>query len=81
VKTGLGPTIFCAYSEMFGRAARVHGHRRCDGKLIVAGGAVLPVAIAYAWRIRVEETALRERFGAEFDAHRKRTWAIIPLVW
>jgi len=33
------------------------------------------------WRIRVEETALRERFGAEFDAHRKRTWAIIPLVW
>ena len=44
-------------------------------------GAALSVAVAYAWRIHVEEAALRERFGAEFDAHRKRTWAIIPLVW
>ncbi|HTW33163.1 MAG TPA: isoprenylcysteine carboxylmethyltransferase family protein [Rhizomicrobium sp.] len=44
-------------------------------------GAVLPVAVAYAWRIRIEEAALRERFGAEFEVHRKRTWAIIPLVW
>jgi protein-S-isoprenylcysteine O-methyltransferase Ste14 len=44
-------------------------------------GAVLSVAIAYAWRIRVEEAALSERFGAEFDAHRARTWAIIPPVW
>jgi protein-S-isoprenylcysteine O-methyltransferase len=44
-------------------------------------GAVLPVGIAYAWRIHVEEAALRERFGADFEAHRKRTWAIIPLVW
>lgn len=44
-------------------------------------GAVLCVAIAYAWRVYIEEAALRERFGAEFEAHRKRTWAIIPLVW
>ncbi|HUO94515.1 MAG TPA: isoprenylcysteine carboxylmethyltransferase family protein [Rhizomicrobium sp.] len=43
--------------------------------------AVLSVALAYVWRIRVEEAALRERFGAEFDAHRARTWAVIPLVW
>jgi protein-S-isoprenylcysteine O-methyltransferase Ste14 len=37
--------------------------------------------IAYGVRIRVEEAALRERFGAEFDANRNRTWAVIPLVW
>jgi len=41
----------------------------------------LLVAIAYVWRIHVEEIALAERFGAEFEAHRKRTWAVIPLVW
>ncbi len=41
----------------------------------------LLVAIGYAVRILVEEKALRERFGAEFDANRKRTWAVIPLVW
>lgn len=37
--------------------------------------------IAYGVRIRVEEMALRERFGVEFEANRKRTWAVIPLVW
>ena len=51
------------------------------GNWLSLAGAVLPVMIAYVWRIRVEETALRERFGPEFDAHRARTWAIIPLVW
>lgn len=37
--------------------------------------------LAYAVRIAVEKSALRARFGAEFEAHRKRTWSIIPLVW
>jgi protein-S-isoprenylcysteine O-methyltransferase len=51
------------------------------GNWLSLAGAVVPVVLAYVWRIRVEEAALRERFGAEFDAHRARTWAIIPLVW
>ena len=51
------------------------------GNWLSLAGAVAPVAAAYVWRIHVEEAALRERFGAEFDAHRARTWAIIPLVW
>ena len=37
--------------------------------------------VAYAWRIRVEERALKERFGADFDQYRKSTWALIPFVW
>jgi len=51
------------------------------GNWLSLAGATLSVALAYAWRIRVEEVALSERFGAEFDAHRARTWAVIPLVW
>jgi protein-S-isoprenylcysteine O-methyltransferase len=43
--------------------------------------ATLSVVIAYAWRIRVEEIALTERFGAEFEAQKRRTWAVIPLLW
>jgi protein-S-isoprenylcysteine O-methyltransferase len=35
----------------------------------------------YGLRIRVEEQALRMRFGAAFDANRRRTWALIPFVW
>lgn len=42
---------------------------------------ILLVLLAYAFRIRVEERALDEHFGAEFEAHRRRTWAMIPLVW
>lgn len=51
------------------------------GNWISAAGATLSVAIAYARRIHVEEAALRERFGAEFEAQRRRTWAVIPLLW
>ena len=41
----------------------------------------LAAVLAYAWRIHVEEIALRERFGAEFDDHRRHTWAVIPPIW
>ncbi len=38
--------------------------------------------IAYAWRIaRVEEPALAREFGAEFQAYKKRSWALIPFIW
>ena len=36
---------------------------------------------AIAARIRVEESALAERFGVEFAAHKQRTWALLPLIW
>jgi len=51
------------------------------GNWISLAGAAVSVAIAYAWRIHVEEIALREKFGAEFEANRRRTWAVIPLIW
>jgi protein-S-isoprenylcysteine O-methyltransferase Ste14 len=51
------------------------------GNWVSAISAPLAVALAYAWRIHVEEIALAERFGAEFESNRKRTWAVFPLVW
>lgn len=41
----------------------------------------LATFLGYVFRIHVEELALTERFGAEFEARKKRTWAIVPLVW
>jgi protein-S-isoprenylcysteine O-methyltransferase len=35
----------------------------------------------YAVRIRIEEAALRERFGEAFEEHKKRTFAVLPPVW
>ncbi|HVN16509.1 MAG TPA: isoprenylcysteine carboxylmethyltransferase family protein [Anaerolineales bacterium] len=44
--------------------------------LFVAG------VIAYAWRIAiVEEPALAKQFGEEFQAYKKKTWALIPFIW
>ena len=51
------------------------------GNWISALIAPLAAIIVYAWRIHVEEIALRERFGEEFERHRQRTWAVIPLLW
>lgn len=43
--------------------------------------AVLGIFLGYGFRIFIEEAALRERFGEAFEVHRKRTWAVIPLMW
>ena len=37
--------------------------------------------LAYARRIRTEESMLLEQFGGEFEEYKKRTWALIPFVW
>jgi protein-S-isoprenylcysteine O-methyltransferase Ste14 len=37
--------------------------------------------LGFAWRIRVEETSLAARFGADYQAYRSRRWALIPFIW
>jgi len=34
--------------------------------------------IAYQYRIRIEEEALSEAFGAEYDEYKKKTWKLFP---
>src|SRR3569833_2753206 len=46
----------------------------------LAAMAILPT-LAIAFRIRVEERALGEQFGASFDDFRKSRAAVLPLVW
>lgn len=43
----------------------------------ISVGAVL----AFGLRIRVEEAALRSRFGPEWAAFAAHRWALIPFVW
>ena len=45
--------------------------------LAVAAGGV----VGYGWRVIVEERALAAHFGDDWQAWRKRTWALIPFVW
>src|SRR5215213_10014140 len=42
---------------------------------------LLPYAAAAGYRIRVEERALREAFGAEYEAYARETKRLIPKVF
>jgi protein-S-isoprenylcysteine O-methyltransferase Ste14 len=36
---------------------------------------------AYLRKTRLEEKLLRHTFGAEYDAYRRKTWALVPLIF
>lgn len=64
-----------------GAIVTISGVGLAMGNWISFLGAAVCAVLAYAWRIHIEEAALRERFGPAFEAHRARTWAVIPFVW
>jgi protein-S-isoprenylcysteine O-methyltransferase len=37
--------------------------------------------LGFAWRIRIEEASLADRFGADYEAYRRLRWALIPPLW
>jgi protein-S-isoprenylcysteine O-methyltransferase Ste14 len=41
---------------------------------------VLLLAIAYSRKIGLEEQTMRQVFGAEYDAYRHNSWALVPWV-
>ncbi|MGB7624320.1 MAG: isoprenylcysteine carboxylmethyltransferase family protein [Terriglobia bacterium] len=43
--------------------------------------ALVLVTLAYWRKIRLEEQALGEAFGADYDAYRRDTWALVPLLF
>jgi protein-S-isoprenylcysteine O-methyltransferase Ste14 len=38
-------------------------------------------ALIFGWRIRIEETYMMELFPDQYPAYRRRTKALIPVVW
>jgi protein-S-isoprenylcysteine O-methyltransferase len=48
--------------------------------LSLAAMIVFPL-LGFAWRIRVEEASLAARFGADYEAYRRRRWGLVPPIW
>jgi protein-S-isoprenylcysteine O-methyltransferase Ste14 len=46
-------------------------------------GLILVVALflVLLWRIRDEETLMREEFGPEWEAYAQKSWGLIPFVY
>lgn len=43
--------------------------------------AILPVVLAFLWRIQVEERVLAAAFGDRYTAYARKTRRLIPFVW
>jgi protein-S-isoprenylcysteine O-methyltransferase len=76
-----GPYRVLRHPAYTGGLFTISGIGLAMGNWISFAAAFLCLFVAYTWRIIVEEAAVRARFGEAFEAHRKRTWAIIPPVW
>lgn len=56
------------------------------GTMLVSGEIHAPIALAimilaYIRKLRMEESALGATFGANYDAYRQHTWALIPPIY
>ncbi len=76
-----GPYTYLRNPGYTGSTITLVGFGFAVGNWMSVSVLVAATLIAYSRRIPVEEQALRDRFGAEYDEYRKRTWALIPLVW
>ena len=76
-----GPYRVLRHPSYTGDLLTVSGIGLAMGNWLSLAGAFGCIFLAYGLRILIEETALCARFGEEFKAYRKRTWAFIPPLW
>ncbi len=76
-----GPYRVLRHPSYTGGLMTITGVGLAFGNWLSLAATFFGLFIAYFVRIVVEERALREYFGADFEAHKSRTWAVIPLVW
>ncbi|HEV2420863.1 MAG TPA: isoprenylcysteine carboxylmethyltransferase family protein [Candidatus Acidoferrales bacterium] len=62
------------YTAMFGMFI---GTALVGGQIHALVGVALLI-VAYTRKIRMEEGMLREHFGAEYEAYRRKSWALVP---
>ncbi len=76
-----GPYRWLRHPSYTGGLLTITGVGLAFGNWISLAAAFCGALLGYGLRILVEEAALRVAFGAKFDAHAKRTWAVLPGVW
>ena len=42
---------------------------------------MVPVTMAFLWRMRIEERVLAEAFPAQYPEYARQTRRLIPFVW
>ncbi len=75
-----GPYKFVRHPIYTGVLAAYCGIALVSGE-VHAAIAIVIVMVAYWRKIRLEEHALSQTFGADFDNYRRGTWALVPLLY
>ena len=76
-----GPYRFLRNPSYTGALMMFAGIGLAQGDAISLAAILVGGLLGYGVRIHAEDAALRSRFGAEYDAYRKRSWALAPPIW
>ena len=78
---GTGPYARLRNPSYTGALVTMAGIGLAIGNWLSLAAMVLLPLLGFGWRIRVEEASLAARFGADYEAYRKRRWALVPWIW
>jgi len=76
-----GPYVRLRNPSYTGAMVTLAGIGIAMGHWLSLAAMILFPMLGFAWRIRVEETSLAARFGADYEAYRRRRWALLPPLW
>ena len=75
-----GPYRLLRHPSYTGTLMTLLGFGLCFGNWIALALLTLGPWLAYSYRISVEEKALRQRFGPQYDAYARTRWRLIPFL-
>ncbi|HEY3662450.1 MAG TPA: isoprenylcysteine carboxylmethyltransferase family protein, partial [Chthoniobacterales bacterium] len=76
-----GPYRFVRHPSYTGTFLLFLGYGLCMLNFFSLAVVFIPVAIAFLWRMHVEETALREAFGERYREYAAHTRRVIPFIY
>jgi protein-S-isoprenylcysteine O-methyltransferase Ste14 len=77
----VGPYRYIRHPSYSGALLSLLGFGLALGNVAGLTAALLCMGLAYAYRIRVEETALSSALGQSYQQYRKRTWCLVPFLF
>lgn len=76
-----GPYRYVRHPSYSGTLLIFLGFSLCMLNLFSMAAILLPISAAFLWRMRVEETALKDAFGDRYRSYAASTRRLIPLVY
>lgn len=76
-----GPYRLLRHPSYTGALATFYGFALCLGDIAALLVVILPVTLAFLWRIRVEEDVLAQAFPADYPAYARDTKRLLPGIW